>query len=145
MKKWRRWKNKLHTSTRRVGRVTDGGLERGLADSPQDTRTMSLDPTPSRVARRGRDPAAYVLCSAEMDQADVFSGVYYKLGFFSVALFVAPISAYYLAKDRWLGGAYTPPTSLLTHARRRRICGWYCGPCRKPRLGRVHCHRLLRR
>ncbi|SHO78622.1 Similar to S.cerevisiae protein VMA21 (Integral membrane protein required for V-ATPase function) [Malassezia sympodialis ATCC 42132] len=50
---------------------------------------MSLDPTPSRVAKRGPDPAR---------------GVYIKLALFSVALFVAPITAYYLAKDRWLAG-----------------------------------------
>ncbi len=49
----------------------------------------SLEPTPSRVAPRGRDPAR---------------GVYYKLAFFSVALFAAPISAYYFAKDRYLDG-----------------------------------------
>ncbi|CCF52749.1 hypothetical protein NDA11_007588 [Ustilago hordei] len=52
----------------------------------------SLDPTPSRVAPRGRDPAR---------------GVYYKLAFFSVALFAAPISAYYFAKDRYLDGNAT--------------------------------------
>ncbi|WFD27347.1 hypothetical protein MNAN1_002343 [Malassezia nana] len=40
---------------------------------------MSLDPTPSRVAPRGPDPSR-------------------------VALFVAPITAYYVAKDRWLDG-----------------------------------------
>ncbi|WFD06757.1 hypothetical protein MVES1_002111 [Malassezia vespertilionis] len=49
----------------------------------------SLEATPSRVAPRGPDPAR---------------GVYYKLALFSVALFVAPISAYFLAKDRWLSG-----------------------------------------
>ncbi|GAK64553.1 uncharacterized protein PAN0_005c2767 [Moesziomyces antarcticus] len=52
----------------------------------------SLEPTPSRVAPRGRDPAR---------------GVYYKLAFFSVALFAAPISAYYFAKDRYLDGNAT--------------------------------------
>lgn len=34
------------------------------------------------------------------------SGVYYKLAFFSTALFVLPIVAYYYAKDRWLGGMW---------------------------------------
>ncbi|WFD31739.1 hypothetical protein MSPP1_002778 [Malassezia sp. CBS 17886] len=48
-----------------------------------------MDATPSRVAPRGADPAI---------------GVYYKLAIFSAALFIAPISAYYVAKDRWLGG-----------------------------------------
>ncbi|TKY85658.1 hypothetical protein EX895_005198 [Sporisorium graminicola] len=52
----------------------------------------TLDPTPSRIAPRGRDPA---------------QGVYYKLAFFSVALFAAPISAYYFAKDRYLSGNAT--------------------------------------
>ncbi|WFD40350.1 uncharacterized protein MJAP1_003336 [Malassezia japonica] len=49
----------------------------------------SIEVTPSRVAPRGPDPAR---------------GVYYKLALFSIALFVAPITAYYVAKDRWLGG-----------------------------------------
>lgn len=30
--------------------------------------------------------------------------MYFKLAFFSIALFVAPITAYYYAKDRFLGG-----------------------------------------
>ena len=59
---------------------------------------MSLDPTPSRVAKRGPDPARYVYL------VTYGSGVYIKLALFSVALFVAPITAYYLAKDRWLAG-----------------------------------------
>ncbi|WFD23769.1 hypothetical protein MEQU1_002463 [Malassezia equina] len=65
---------------------------------------MSLDPTPSRVAKRGPDPARYV----KIMPYD--SGVYVKLALFSVALFVAPITAYYLAKDRWLAGVYTSLT-----------------------------------
>ncbi|SNX84251.1 related to VMA21 - ATPase assembly integral membrane protein [Melanopsichium pennsylvanicum] len=52
----------------------------------------SLDVTPSRVAPRGRDPA---------------TGVYYKLAFFSVALFAAPLSAYFFAKDRYFDGNAT--------------------------------------
>lgn len=52
----------------------------------------SLDVTPSRVAPRGRDPAR---------------GVYYKLAFFSVALFAAPLSAYYFAKDRYFSGTFS--------------------------------------
>ncbi|CDS01844.1 related to VMA21-ATPase assembly integral membrane protein [Sporisorium scitamineum] len=52
----------------------------------------NLDVTPSCVAPRGKDPAR---------------GVYYKLAFFSVALFAAPITAYYFAKDRYLDGNAT--------------------------------------
>ncbi|KAJ9479226.1 Vacuolar ATPase assembly integral membrane protein VMA21 [Pseudozyma hubeiensis] len=52
----------------------------------------SLEVTPSRVAPRGRDPAR---------------GVYYKLAFFSVALFAAPLSAYFFAKDRYFSGNAT--------------------------------------
>jgi vacuolar ATPase assembly integral membrane protein VMA21 len=50
------------------------------------------DPTPSNVAPRGRDPSA---------------AVWYKLGIFSTAMFVAPLAAYYGAKDRYLGGNAT--------------------------------------
>ncbi|SPO25942.1 related to VMA21 - ATPase assembly integral membrane protein [Ustilago trichophora] len=52
----------------------------------------SLDVTPSRVAPRGKDPA---------------QGVYYKLALFSVALFAAPLFAYYFAKDRYFAGNAT--------------------------------------
>ncbi|KDN40779.1 hypothetical protein K437DRAFT_227137 [Tilletiaria anomala UBC 951] len=51
-----------------------------------------LDPTPSRVAPRGRDPS---------------TSVWYKLGVFSAALFAAPLAAYYGAKDRYFGGNST--------------------------------------
>lgn len=36
----------------------------------------------------------------------IYRRVYFKLAFFSVSLFVAPIAAYYYSKDRWFGGAY---------------------------------------
>lgn len=66
----------------------------------------SLDPTPSRVAPRGRDPAR---------------GVYYKLAFFSVALFAAPILAYYFAKDRYLDGKSPTVVAMgLEKVRERR-------------------------
>ncbi|UZJ53001.1 hypothetical protein CBS101457_002321 [Exobasidium rhododendri] len=48
--------------------------------------------TPSRVGPRSPDPAA---------------AVYAKLAFFSVALFAAPLSAYYFSKDRLFGGNTT--------------------------------------
>nr|CDI53394.1 related to VMA21-ATPase assembly integral membrane protein [Melanopsichium pennsylvanicum 4] len=73
----------------------------------------SLDVTPSRVAPRGRDPA---------------TGVYYKLAFFSVALFAAPLSAYFFAKDRYFDGKQLSLRllSLLTdpeiHADDTQIC-----------------------
>lgn len=50
------------------------------------------DPTPSRVAARGRDPSR---------------AAWYNLGFFSTALFALPLAAYYGAKDKWLGGNAT--------------------------------------
>ncbi|KOS16490.1 vacuolar atpase assembly integral membrane protein vma21 [Malassezia pachydermatis] len=50
---------------------------------------MSIPVTPSRVGKPGPDPA---------------KRVYFKLAFFSVSLFVAPIAAYYYSKDRWFGG-----------------------------------------
>ncbi|WFD43937.1 hypothetical protein MPSI1_002602 [Malassezia psittaci] len=49
----------------------------------------SLEVTPSRVSRPGPDPSR---------------GVYFKLAFFTVALFVLPIASYYYAKDRYLNG-----------------------------------------
>ena len=83
-----------------------------LSDRPSSSHTVpndlailqdhinmsSLDVTPSRIAPRGRDPA---------------QGVYYKLAFFSVALFAAPLSAYYFAKDRYFGGE-SPSFNLFT-------------------------------
>ncbi|PWN48730.1 hypothetical protein IE53DRAFT_180684 [Violaceomyces palustris] len=45
--------------------------------------------TPSKVAPRGPDPNL---------------SVYYKLAFFSVALFAAPLAAYFAAKDRLFDG-----------------------------------------
>ncbi len=50
------------------------------------------DPTPSNVAPRGSDPSA---------------AVWAKLAFFSVALFAAPMAAYYGAKDRVFAGNAT--------------------------------------
>ena len=41
-----------------------------------------------------------------------YSGVYYKFLFFSVALFAAPLTAYFFAKDRFLNGKspyHSPP------------------------------------
>lgn len=35
---------------------------------------------------------------------NLHSGVYYKLAFFSVALFAAPLTAYYFSIDRLFGG-----------------------------------------
>ncbi|PWN87204.1 hypothetical protein FA10DRAFT_269798 [Acaromyces ingoldii] len=48
--------------------------------------------TPSKAAPRGPDPAV---------------GVYYKLAFFSVALFAAPLSAFYLSRERLFEGNVT--------------------------------------
>ncbi|EPQ26621.1 uncharacterized protein PFL1_05942 [Pseudozyma flocculosa PF-1] len=51
-----------------------------------------LDVSPSKVAPRGKDPA---------------QRVYIKFLVFSITLFVAPLSAFFLAKDRWLDGNAT--------------------------------------
>ncbi|KAK0556279.1 hypothetical protein OC846_001234 [Tilletia horrida] len=48
--------------------------------------------TPSRVAPRGKDPAR---------------GVYYKLAFFTTAIFAAPLSAFFATKDSIFSGNAT--------------------------------------
>lgn len=51
--------------------------------------SMQHQLTPSKVGPRGADPA---------------TAVYYKLAFFSLAIFVAPLTAYYFSVDRFFGG-----------------------------------------
>lgn len=51
--------------------------------------SMQQQLTPSKVGPRGADPA---------------TAVYYKLAFFSLAIFVAPLTAYYFSVDRFFGG-----------------------------------------
>ncbi|AXA48478.1 vacuolar ATPase assembly integral membrane protein VMA21 [Malassezia restricta] len=75
---------------------------------------MSIDVTPSRVGPPGPDPAR---------------GVYYKLAFFSTALFVLPIVAYYYAKDRWLGGDAVYAGGLAALVANLVLAGYIVAAC----------------